>query len=125
MGGDVGDMGMMGGCAMAGGGMGSKGGGKGLEPDAKRPRPAGTEPRPDVAQIIGSYRGVIKIFNSKNGFGFIESAGLKEAGYPNDVFLHRNQVGDCQVGQQVMFTAYLNKKGQPQSMDLQILQPGM
>merc|ERR1719203_1635419 len=91
---------------------------------AKRMKMAQPEPRPDPSQIIGQFKGVIKSFNVKNGFGFIESQGLKDAGYPNDVFLHRNQVGECQPGMEVTFTAYLNKKGQPQSIDLVPVKPG-
>merc|ERR1719356_267890 len=94
------------------------------DPAAKRLKVA-TEPRPDPSQIIGQFKGTIKSFDVKNGFGFIESQGLKDAGYPNDVFLHRNQVGDCQPGMELTFTAYKNKKGQPQAIDLvPVAQPG-
>merc|ERR1719491_2725580 len=97
----------------------------GDDPAAKRLKVATPEPRPEASQIIGQFKGTTKSFDTKNGFGFIESQGLKDAGYPNDVFLHRNQVGDCQPGMELTFTAYRNKKGQPQAIDLvPVAKPG-
>jgi len=72
----------------------------------------------DVQQIIGQFTGVIKSFNLQTGFGFIECMALKENGFANDVYLHHTQKKNFDVGSHVAFTAYLNRKGQPQSMDL-------
>lgn len=138
-GGDSWGCGGIGGMATMGGMMGKgQGCGKGVDagsvstsclggddPAAKRLKGATPEPRPEASQIIGQFKGTIKSFDTKNGFGFIASQGLKDAGYANDVFLHRNQTGDCQPGMEVSFTAYLNKKGQPQSIDLvPVAKPG-
>lgn len=72
----------------------------------------------DVQQVIGTCRGVIKSFkHTENGYGFIDCPKLKSAGY-NDVFLHREQLGGFDVGSEVAFVAFLNKKGQPQAKDL-------
>merc|ERR1712232_1536704 len=65
-------------------------------------------PRPDDSQIIGQFEGVIKNFNPSSGFGFVESAGVKEKGYPNDVFLHGAHVSGFEVGARVRFTCFLN-----------------
>ncbi|CAE7938730.1 unnamed protein product [Symbiodinium necroappetens] len=74
--------------------------------------------QPDVQQVLGAYIGQIKSFNATHGFGFIVCEGLQQQGFMQDVYLHHNQIGECQPGQMVSFTAYLNKKGQPQAMDL-------
>merc|ERR1712176_1500462 len=86
---------------------------------AKRQKVLSADAKPDVQQVLGQFLGIIKSFNSKNGFGFISCEALQQQGYTNDVYLHHNQVGGFQPGQTIMFTAYLNKKGQPQAMDLQ------
>lgn len=84
----------------------------------KGPKVLSENAKPDVQQVLGQFVGVIKTFNSKNGFGFIECPQLKEQGFDRDVYLHHAQIGSFQPGMQVTFTAYLNKRGQPQSMDL-------
>jgi len=66
-------------------------------------------------QEIGQHSGTIKSFNKEGGFGFIVCPDLQAQGYGNDVFLHREQIGTCQVGQDVTFTAFLNSRGQPQA----------
>jgi len=120
--GDMGSMGMgMGGMGMGGMGMEMMGMGMGKGMDkgmGKGPKVLSADAKPDVQQILGNYVGQIKSFNAKNGFGFIVCQALQEQGYQQDVYLHHNQVGDHQIGSMVTFTAYLNKKGQPQSMDL-------
>lgn len=104
----------------------SGGGGKGGEPAAKRVKGGSYEgggggggARPDVQQVLGRFQGVVKSFNAAGGFGFILCDSLKAAGYPNDVYLHHSQIGSFQPGSPVSFTAYLNKKGQPQAMELE------
>mmetsp|Transcript_30301 Transcript_30301/g.54243 ORF Transcript_30301/g.54243 Transcript_30301/m.54243 type:complete len:102 (+) Transcript_30301:1-306(+) len=100
--------------------MGGKGDwGKGFE--GKGSKVLSAEARPDVQQTLGNFVGMIKSFNAKNGFGFIVCEALQQQGYSQDVYLHHNQIGDFQPGQTVFFECYLNKKGQPQSMNLQAM----
>jgi len=74
--------------------------------------------RPDVQQVLGQFVGTIKSFNAKNGFGFIECEALMQQGRSRDVYLHHLQLGGFHANDTVIFTAYLNKKGQAQAMDL-------
>lgn len=85
-----------------------------------RPLNLGTKPPRQVPpeSILGTFTGVIKSFNPTSGYGFIQCPALAALGYPNDAFLHNQQMGSCQVGQEVQFTAYVNAKGQPQSKDV-------
>jgi len=90
---------------------------------SQRKRPYGVQPNAgklDEQIDLGQHIGVIKSFNTENGYGFISCADLQEKGYSNDVFLHHNQVGQCRVGDEVFFTVYLNSKGQPQARDLEV-----
>lgn len=64
------------------------------------------------------YRGFIKSFNTNNGYGFIDCEELKNEGYNNDIFLHKDQVGDLQVGQEVVFGIFFNQAGKPQARDV-------
>merc|ERR1712113_1041000 len=73
---------------------------------------------PDVMQELGRFSGTIKSFNAQNGYGFIVCNDLKEQGF-QDVFLHHAQLGGFEVGSQVVFTAFLTKKGQAQGKDLE------
>eukprot|EP00933_Yihiella_yeosuensis_P084253 TRINITY_DN9867_c0_g2_i2.p1 TRINITY_DN9867_c0_g2~~TRINITY_DN9867_c0_g2_i2.p1 ORF type:complete len:287 (+),score=69.29 TRINITY_DN9867_c0_g2_i2:71-931(+) len=72
----------------------------------------------DDAKVLGDYNGFIKSFNDKNGYGFISCDDLKADGYNNDCFLHHAQLGGFEVGAEVLFTAFLNGKGQPQAKNL-------
>mmetsp|Transcript_29308 Transcript_29308/g.93496 ORF Transcript_29308/g.93496 Transcript_29308/m.93496 type:complete len:297 (+) Transcript_29308:89-979(+) len=74
--------------------------------------------RPDEQQEVGQFAGTIKSFNPRSGYGFIACADLQQQGFTNDVFLHHQQMGDFAVGNEVVFTCYLNSKGQPQAKDL-------
>lgn len=69
---------------------------------------------------LGQFIGRIKSFNPTTGFGFIECEDIKEQGYCNDVFLHHSQMGAFEIGNEVVFTACLNSKGQPQATDLML-----
>merc|ERR1740130_60688 len=69
-------------------------------------------------RVMGTFTGVIKSFSGTTGFGFIECLALKEQGYHNDVYLHHSQIGSFSVGNHIAFTAYLNKKEQPNAKDL-------
>jgi len=77
--------------------------------------------RPEERELLGEFVGTVKSFNYKSmvGFGFIECEELKAQGHQNDVFVHHSEIGLCHVGDEVLFTAYLNSKGQPQAKDLQ------
>merc|ERR1712086_549147 len=61
---------------------------------------------------LGEVTGVIKSFNPKKGFGFIETA---EHG---DVFLHADNIKSYQQGQTVKFDAVMTKEGKVQAIDL-------
>lgn len=62
------------------------------------------------------YSGTIKSFDDGNGFGFIENSELMTK-YGKDVFLHRSQFQDLNVGDRCAFRFDL-KKGQPQAKDV-------
>lgn len=71
--------------------------------------------------------GFIKSFNNQNGYGFISSSEVQDI-FGCDAFLHRRQMGSCQVGQQVSFAIMLNEVSKPQAFDLQPVSgsaPGM
>jgi len=89
---------------------------------AKRQKTLSADAKPDVQQVLGQFMGTIKSFNAKNGFGFIQCDALRAQGFQNDVYLHHNQIKEFQPGHTILFTAYLNKKGQPQAMDLELAQ---
>jgi cold shock CspA family protein len=97
-----------------------------LSPDAERemdrPSPTsrgeGGKGRPDVQEVLGMYIGSIKNFNQKSGYGFITCQEIMDQGY-KDVFVHHAQIGSFQPGEEVQFTAFLNKKGQVQAMELE------
>mmetsp|Transcript_45632 Transcript_45632/g.83557 ORF Transcript_45632/g.83557 Transcript_45632/m.83557 type:complete len:464 (-) Transcript_45632:70-1461(-) len=67
----------------------------------------------------GSARmvGRVKSFNVKAGFGFVD---CKEAHhrYGRDVFIHKQQIGDLEVGDEISFTVDLNKDGFPQAREV-------
>lgn len=94
-------------------------GGKGKSKDASYGKAGGarSDAGPDVMEELGQGVGVLKSFNQKNGYGFIDCPEMKELGY-QDVFLHQAQVGNFNVGDQVMFTCFLNSKGKAQAKDL-------
>jgi len=63
--------------------------------------------------------GIIKSFNTKKGYGFIESQGVR-AVFAADAFIHKRQmVAGFAVGQQVTFCIMLNEESKPQAFDLQ------
>merc|ERR1719411_2207928 len=68
----------------------------------------------------GRYRGRIKSFNAKQGFGFIECPEAHTI-FGRDVFLHKAQIGDLKVGTQVIYTVEMNKQGMPQARELTTL----
>jgi len=83
--------------------------------------PAQGESASLAGQTIGNFTGIIGAFNEKAGYGFIRCPALREMGCAYDVFLHRLQLGDCHVGDEVSFAVYMNKKNQPQARDVVLL----
>lgn len=68
----------------------------------------------------GRFRGRIKSFNAKQGFGFIENPEAY-AMFGRDVFLHKAQIGNLKVGMEVTYGVEMNKFGMPQARDLATL----
>mmetsp|Transcript_64216 Transcript_64216/g.150766 ORF Transcript_64216/g.150766 Transcript_64216/m.150766 type:complete len:432 (+) Transcript_64216:123-1418(+) len=66
------------------------------------------------------FRGRIKSFNAKQGFGFIENSEAY-AIFGRDVFLHKAQIGNLKVGTEVTYSVEMNKFGMPQARDLATL----
>jgi len=69
------------------------------------------------------HEGVLKSFNERNGFGFIENDELKGR-YGNDVFVHHAQMGNFRVGQALTFNVFLNKDEKPQAKDIRSANEG-
>jgi cold shock CspA family protein len=61
--------------------------------------------------------GCIKSYSADKGYGFIACPELQEV-FGCDVFVHKAQMSNCQVGQQVTFAIVLNKDNKPQAFDL-------
>jgi len=74
--------------------------------------------RPRQAQETGGYEGVVKSFNSLKGFGFIRCQETFNK-YGCDVFLHKDQLGNFAIGDNIVFSIWVNERGQPQATDLQ------
>jgi len=68
------------------------------------------------------FEGVIVCYKPEDGYGFIQCPELYKR-FGRDVFLHRLQVGDFQVGAAVSFGVFLNKQGLPQAKELEALAP--
>jgi len=96
------------------GGAGGKGEGK----EGGKAKGPSKSKGADGQEELGQFEGTIKSFNPKSGYGFINCEDLKAFGCNNDVFLHHQQLGDFEVGARIVFTAYMNFKGQPQAKDL-------
>lgn len=66
-----------------------------------------------------SFHGRIKSFNQETGYGFIESAQAVGVFGAGDVYLAKQQLGDCSQGDDVTFTVTLSKKeGKPQALNV-------
>lgn len=74
-------------------------------------RPRVVPPVDPSGPCIGQFMGIIKSFSDKNGFGFIES-DVNCDGVNQDVWFHKSQLADMQVGQLVTFEAYQGNFGQ-------------
>jgi len=66
----------------------------------------------------GRLLGRIKSYNSEKGFGFIECPVTKKQ-FDRDVFVHKAQISNFKVGDEVTFTVELSKQNWPQAKDLQ------
>lgn len=64
--------------------------------------------------------GRIKSFNPKHGFGFIDCPDARNR-FGRDVFIHRAQIGDLEVGQEITFLVEPNKGGMPQAREIRKL----
>jgi len=64
------------------------------------------------------YRGTLKGYSSRDAYGFLEHAALKER-YGADVYIHKNVYEQVfpplQVGEPVEFSIHLNSKNKPQA----------
>lgn len=78
----------------------------------------GQQPAASAGQVgPGRFVGKLKSFNSEKGFGFIDCPQAY-AQYKRDTFVHKAQVGNLQVGADVVFSIEPNKQGLPQAKDL-------
>mmetsp|Transcript_69746 Transcript_69746/g.199896 ORF Transcript_69746/g.199896 Transcript_69746/m.199896 type:complete len:212 (-) Transcript_69746:164-799(-) len=67
---------------------------------------------------LGNFSGVVKSYNEKNGYGFIDCAEVKQE-HGSDVFLHSSDKGSFNVGDHVAFSCFVNTMGKPQARELQ------
>lgn len=65
----------------------------------------------------GRFQGRIKSFNQQKGFGFIECPEAHQV-YGRDVFLHKAQIAEFEIGRLVTFSVEMNKNQMPQARDL-------
>eukprot|EP00927_Polykrikos_kofoidii_P021712 TRINITY_DN2046_c0_g1_i2.p1 TRINITY_DN2046_c0_g1~~TRINITY_DN2046_c0_g1_i2.p1 ORF type:complete len:637 (+),score=75.47 TRINITY_DN2046_c0_g1_i2:97-2007(+) len=65
----------------------------------------------------GRHLGKIKTFNVKNGFGFVDCPDARET-WKRDVFIHKAQMGDLEVGAEITFEIKPNKDGMPQARNI-------
>jgi len=70
-----------------------------------------------TGMATGRFTGRIKSFNVQKGFGFIECPEAHHI-YGRDVFLHKAQISNFQIGSQVSFAVEMNKTNMPQARDL-------
>jgi cold shock CspA family protein len=70
-----------------------------------------------LGAATGRFHGRIKSFNAQKGFGFIECPEA-HAVYGRDVFLHKAQIGDFNIGSELSFAVEMNKSNMPQARDL-------
>jgi len=77
--------------------------------------PLGALPSPTP----GRYRGMIKSFSARHGFGFIDCPEARVR-YGRDVFIHKALMAQANldVGIEVTFTVETNKDGMPQARDV-------
>eukprot|EP00933_Yihiella_yeosuensis_P027591 TRINITY_DN2148_c0_g5_i1.p1 TRINITY_DN2148_c0_g5~~TRINITY_DN2148_c0_g5_i1.p1 ORF type:complete len:571 (+),score=162.93 TRINITY_DN2148_c0_g5_i1:82-1794(+) len=91
-------------------------------PQAPQHAPGTAPQNPGGQQVPGltdrRYDGVIQVWRTEKGFGFIRCAELRQRFVDKDVFLHANQLGGFAEGAAVSFGISLNKDGKPQAHEL-------
>jgi len=65
----------------------------------------------------GRFLGRIKSFNPRHGFGFIDCPDARSR-FSRDVFIHKAQMGDLDVGMEITFSVEPNRDGMPQARDI-------
>jgi len=100
------------------GGCKGVGKGKGKDHDLLLMSIKGKSKGRDELTPLGDHVGTIMSFNPMNGFGFIECEEARK-GYNCDVFFLQPSLGDMQIGDIVLFAAFLNSSGKPQAKGLQ------
>lgn len=90
---------------------------QGIKGASKGPKGGGPPPEPTGRMASG----VIKSFNQANNYGFIECEELKTE-YGSDVFVHGKEFTGFGVGDKVRFEVGINSKGQPQGLQLELLE---
>jgi len=95
------------------------------EPEFRPPPPA-AQPEPQAPTENKRYRGFVKCYGKREGYGFITCAQLKGLYSQQDVFLHHIQIAELGVplrrGDLVEFTVEENSNKQPQARRLKLLQ---
>merc|ERR1719215_2295125 len=64
--------------------------------------------------------GTVKTFNTANNYGFLDCPELKEE-FGMDVYCPGEYLKDKWKGQKVMFEVSINKRGQPQAVDVRVV----
>jgi len=69
-------------------------------------------PAPGAVESAQEYIGFVTSFQPDRGFGFVSCAQTRQL-YGNDVYIHRDQYVDTNIGDAVHFRVALNPKGVP------------
>eukprot|EP00451_Oxyrrhis_marina_P034304 CAMPEP_0204363996 /NCGR_PEP_ID=MMETSP0469-20131031/40790_1 /ASSEMBLY_ACC=CAM_ASM_000384 /TAXON_ID=2969 /ORGANISM="Oxyrrhis marina" /LENGTH=190 /DNA_ID=CAMNT_0051352819 /DNA_START=11 /DNA_END=583 /DNA_ORIENTATION=- len=85
-------------------------------PDGNNPADGFTIVDSPSAAVQQRFLGRIKSFEPRNGYGFIECLEFAEKNC--DVFVHKDLMGQLQVGDPVQFNVIYNQKNQPQARNL-------
>eukprot|EP00933_Yihiella_yeosuensis_P058274 TRINITY_DN5864_c0_g4_i1.p1 TRINITY_DN5864_c0_g4~~TRINITY_DN5864_c0_g4_i1.p1 ORF type:complete len:525 (-),score=145.75 TRINITY_DN5864_c0_g4_i1:226-1800(-) len=102
-------------------GKGGKGKGKGEDGAGDSGGKGGKGGAPELTGKVVS--GTIKSFNSQNNYGFIECEEVKSE-YGRDTFVHGKEFSGAglNVGDTVQFEVAINAKGQPQAMNIEMIE---
>eukprot|EP00931_Biecheleriopsis_adriatica_P115959 TRINITY_DN91694_c0_g1_i1.p1 TRINITY_DN91694_c0_g1~~TRINITY_DN91694_c0_g1_i1.p1 ORF type:complete len:902 (+),score=202.58 TRINITY_DN91694_c0_g1_i1:91-2796(+) len=63
------------------------------------------------------FVGTVKFFDHEKGYGFLRCAELHDR-WGTDIYVHKNFINDCVVGDHVSFTVKVNKTGKPQALQV-------
>lgn len=88
--------------------------------DLKPPAKAKTPEQKD----LGGFVGAVKSFSTAEGYGFLTSVKIRDQGYKGDVFVHKSQILDFEIGSAVSFSAYVDHKGRLKARDLKPVKSG-